>query len=269
MNILRGRFALRGSAAALLLLAATLAGCSRLGSEQTGPVTTKTEAGTTTAPPASEVAGRNNALVRFVHAVPGLAPVDLFAGDTRAFDGVIYKHVAVYREVPGASTVYRLRLAGQEAAEPLAEKSQSFGTGRHHTIVVFPSGGTGLLSKGDAVELRFIADEFEPPAAGRARVRVVNASPDLGEVDLYATGRAEPLVRGAKTGAATAFAETEPAGSGLEVRRAGENITTLAVPGGKLEAGRHYTIFIVGGTKGASQLEAFVVEDQLGPAPAK
>lgn len=269
MNRVRGRFALRGPAALLLLLAASLAGCSRLGSEQSGPVTTKTEAGTTTAPLASEVAGRNNALVRFVHAVPGLAPVDLFAGDTRAFDGVIYKHVAAYREMPGASGVYRLRLAGQEAAEPLAEKSHSFGTGRHHTIVAFPSTGGGLLSKDDAVELRFIADEFEPPASGRARLRVVNASPDLGDVDLYATGRAEPLVKAAKAGAATAYSEAEPTGAGLEVKRAGENITTLAVPGGKLEAGRLYTIFIVGGTKGASRLEAFVVEDQMGPAPAR
>jgi hypothetical protein len=267
MNRMRGRFAL--SAMAALLLAASSAGCSRLGSEQAGPVTTKTEAGTTTAPPVSEVAARGNALVRFVHAVPGLSPVDLFAGDTRAFEGLIYKHVASYRELPGASGVYRLRLAGQETGEPLAEKTEGFGTGRHHTIVAFPSGGSGILSKGEAVELRFIADEFEPPAAGRARVRVVNASPDLDNVDLYATGRTEPLVRGAKSGAATAYADAEPAGGGLEVRRSGENITTLAVPGGKVEAGRLYTIFIVGGTKGAAKLEAFVVEDQLAPAPSR
>jgi hypothetical protein len=99
-------------------------------------------------------------------------------------------------------------------------------------------------------------------------VRVFNASPDLGEVDVYATGRAEPLVKGAKTGAASSYAEVEPAG-GLEVRRAGENITTLAVPNQKLEAGRLYTVFIAGGTKGTAQLEAFVVEDQLGAVGGK
>lgn len=267
MNKVRGRFALRGLAA--LLIAASAAGCSRLRSEQTGPVTTKTEQGTTTAPPASEAAARKGALVRFVHAVPGLAPVDLFAGDTRAFEGLIYKHVAAYRELPGASGLYRLRLAGQETGEPLAEKTEGFGAGRHHTIVAFPATGSGLFSKGEGVEMRFIADEFDPPAAGRARVRVVNASPDLGDVDLYATGRAEPLVKGAKTGAATAYAEAEPAGAGLEVRRAGENITTLTVPGAKVEAGRFYTVFLVGGTKGAAKLEGFVVEDQFGPAPSR
>jgi hypothetical protein len=268
MNRLRGRFALRGLVAATLLLAA-LAGCARLDSEQAGPVTTKTEAGTTTAPAASEVSARKNALVRFVHTVPGLAPVDVFAGDSKAFDAVIYKYVTAYRELPPASAPFRLRLAGQDAAEPLAQETKSFGTGRYHTIVAFPASGSSLLSKGGGLELRFLTDELEPPSAGKARVRVVNASPDLGEIDLYATGRTEPLLKGANAGAATAYVETEPTEAGLEVRRAGENITTLAVPGTKLEAGRLYTIFIVGGTKGTAKLESFVVEDQLGAAPQK
>jgi len=248
--------------AAALLLAA--AGCASIGSEQTGPVVTRTDAGTTNAPAASEVAARKNALVRFVHAVPGLAPVDVFAGDGKAFDGVIYKYVTAYREMPSASAPFRLRLAGQEAAEPLAQATKSFGTGHHHTIIALPAGGSGIFSKGEGVELRFVADEFEPPAAGKARVRVVNASPDLGEVDVYATGRAVPLLKGAKSGAVTAYSEADAADAGIEVRRAGENITTLSVPTQKIEAGRLYTIFIVGGTKGTARLEAFVVEDQLG-----
>ena len=263
MNGIGGRLALSATAAALLLFAA---GCARLGSEQAGPLMTKTDAGTTTAPaPAAEAAARKNALVRFVHAVPGLASVDLFAGDGKAFDAVAYKSVTAYRELPGASGLYRLRLAGQETGEPLAEKSEGFGTGRHHTVVAFPAAG-GLFSKADGVELRFLADEFEPPAAGRARVRVVNVAADLGDVDVYATGRAEPLHKAAKAGAATSYVEAEPSGAGLEVRRAGENVATLAVPALKMEAGRLYTVFLVGGTKGASRLEAFVVEDRLGAA---
>jgi hypothetical protein len=264
MNVIRVRFALRALACGLLLMAVSCAPAAERG----GPVMTKTEAGTTTALPASEVAARKNALVRFVHAVPGLAAVDLFAGDAKAFEGAAYKTTTPYRELPSAKAPLRLRLAGQDAAEPLAEASEGFGTGGHHTVVAMPARGS-LISKGGGAELRFVADEFEAPAAGRAKVRVVNASPDLEEVDLYATGRAEPVVKGAKFGAATAYADAEPTGAGLEVRRAGENITTLAVPGGRLDAGRLYTIFIVGGTKGAAKLETFVVEDQLGAAPGQ
>lgn len=268
MGIHNAARALGGAACALLLLAA-LAGCARVGSERDGPVMTKTAAGTTTALPASEVAARKNALVRFVHAVPGLAAVDLYAGDARAVEGAAYKSTSGYRELPAASAAYRLRLAGQAMAEPLAEETKGLGTGEHHTVVALPARASGILSKEGGVELRFIADEFEAPASGKAKVRVFNASPDLDEVDLYAAGRAEPLVKGAKFGAAAAYADAEPAGAGLEVRRAGENITTLAVPAVKVEAGGLYTVFIVGGTKGAAGLEAFVVEDRLGAPPAR
>lgn len=266
MNRLCVRFTLRGLAPALLLMAAA---CAGVGSEGNLPVTTRTEAGTTTAPAAGEVAARKNALVRFVHAVPGVSSVDLFAGDSKAFDGAFYKTVTAYTELPSAAGLYRLRLAGQETGAPLTEAKESFGTGRHHTIVFVPGRASGLLSKGGDAELRFLADEFQAPAAGRARVRVFNASPDLDDIDLYASGRAEPLVKGAKFGDATAYVEAEPSATGLEVRRAGENITTLNVPGQSIEAGGLYTIFIVGGTKGAARLEAFVVEDRLGPAPTR
>jgi len=264
MKRLRGRFSLRGLVAVLLLASAA---CASSSSEQARPVLTRTDAGPFTALPAAEVAGRKNALVRFVHAVPGLAAVDLYANDGKPFNATAYKASTAYSELPSASQVFRLRLAGQETAEPLAERSESFGTGRHHTIVALPA--SGLFSKGDGVELRFVADEIAEPAAGRAKVRVINASPDLAEMDLYATGRAEPLVKGAKFGEATSYAEAEPAGAGMEVRRAGENITTLNLPSMRIEAGRLYTIFIVGGTKGTAKLESFFIEDRLGPAPGR
>ncbi|HEX8720780.1 MAG TPA: DUF4397 domain-containing protein [Pyrinomonadaceae bacterium] len=258
-----------GGAACALLLAALLAGCARMASEKAGPVMTKTDAGTTTALPAAEVAARNNALARFVHAVPGLAAIDLYAGDNKALEGVAYKSTSAYRELPAASAAYRLRLAGQAAGEPLAEETRGLAAGHHHTVVAVPALASGIFSKEGGVELRFLADEFEAPAAGKAKVRVFNASPDIDEIDLYAAGRAEPLVKGAKFGASAAYADAEPAASGLELRRAGENITTLALPGVKVEAGRLYTVFVVGGTKGASRLEAFVVEDWFGAPPAR
>ena len=254
------RFVFASLASALLVACAA---CARV----PGPemrVTTKTDAGTTTALPAAEVAARKNALVRFVHAVPGLAALDLFAGDTKAFAGASYKTATGYQELAGAKGVLRLRLAGQDSAEPLAEESEGFGAGTYNTIVAVPA--RGMFAKAGGAELHFVADEFEAPAAGKARVRVFNASPDLDELDLYVSGRAEPVVKGAKFGAASSFAEAEPSPAGIEVRRAGENTATLAVPGMKIEAGGLYTVFVVGGTKGAAKLEAFVVEDRLGAA---
>ena len=260
MNRVNVRFAVACLASALLLGAAA---CARVPGP-TARVTTKTDAGTSTALPAAEVGARKNALVRFVHAVPGLAALDLFAGDTKAFAGAAYKTATAYQELPSAKGVLRLRLAGQDSAEPLAEQSEGFGAGEYNTIVAVPA--RGMFAKAGGAELRFLTDEFEAPAAGKAKVRVFNASPDLDELDLYVSGRAEPVVKGAKFGAASSFVEAEPSPAGLEVRRAGENVTTLGVPGAKIEAGGLYTVFVVGGTKGAAKLEAFVVEDRLGGA---
>lgn len=62
---------------AVLLLAAA---CSSE-PKQTQPVISKTDSGTSTAPPAKEVEQRNNALVRVINPAPGAASVDVFADD--------------------------------------------------------------------------------------------------------------------------------------------------------------------------------------------
>jgi uncharacterized lipoprotein len=61
----------------ILLLAAA---CSSE-PKQTQPVTTKTDNGNSTAPPAREVEQRDKALVRVINTVPGNVSVDVFADD--------------------------------------------------------------------------------------------------------------------------------------------------------------------------------------------
>ena len=67
------------SIAGCLLVIATQAACQP-DTTRDAPVTTKTPAGQSTAPSASAAAQRDNALVRFVHAIPAGAAVDLMAG---------------------------------------------------------------------------------------------------------------------------------------------------------------------------------------------
>lgn len=77
---------------ALALL--TLSACDDR--SEPAPVTTTTPSGeVTTAPPAAAAERADHALVRFVHAVPAGAPVDLYADDRRTFDAVEYKSVAI------------------------------------------------------------------------------------------------------------------------------------------------------------------------------
>lgn len=251
----------------LILLLLVAAGCTS-DTGNTQPLTTITAAGTFTAPPASEVGQRNNGLVRFIHAVPAMAATDLFVDDTKAFSNITYKTITPYGEFPAARHMFRLRVAGQDSAQPLIEEDESLGKGRHHTVVALPSAaGTAIIARNDGTSLLFVADEIETPAAGKAKIRVIHAVPDLGELDIYLAGRSEALLEGIDFGAASNYTEVEPFSGALEVRRAGENITTLNVPQMNITAGKLYTVFVMGRTKGTANLEAISVEDFLGAAP--
>ena len=70
---------------AVLLFSVVLASACSRESQQTQPVTTKTEKGTSTALPAKEVEQRGKTLVRIIHAMPGSPAPDVFADEAKAF----------------------------------------------------------------------------------------------------------------------------------------------------------------------------------------
>ncbi len=248
----------------------TLAACASESANNDQSVTTRSSSGsmTTTAPPAKEAEQRGQALVRLIHAAPGVAALDGFANDSKVFTDVTYKNITAYREVPGADQTLRLRFAGQDSAQPLAEDPESFVKGRHYTVLAVPSSATAIITRdgGQRVDLVFIDDQLAAPAAGKARLRVIHSSPDLGDIDIYAPGRAEAIAQAVSFGSATKYVDTDPTSSALEVRRKGENITTLSVPSTNYQAGKLYTIIVVGQTKGTSKLESIVVTDEFGAA---
>jgi len=249
----------------------TLAACANESANNDQPVTTRSSSSgnmTTTAPPAKDAEQRGQALVRLIHAAPGVAALDGFANDSKVFTDVTYKNITAYREVPGAAQTFRLRFAGQDSAQPLAEDEESFTKGRHYTVLAVPSSATAIITRdgGQRVDLVFVDDQLAAPSSGKVRLRVIHGSPDLGDIDIYAPGRAEAIAQAVSFGSATKYVDTDPTSSALEVRRKGENITTLSVPSTNYQAGKLYTIIVVGQTKGTSKLESVVVTDEFGAA---
>jgi hypothetical protein len=237
---------------ALLLMGA----CARE-SSQNQPVTTTTNAGTSTAPPAKEAEKHDAALVRFIHAVPGAAGVEVFASDTKVFNNVAYKSVTPYKELPDTRQTFRVRPAGQDSAQPLAENSEGLSGGKHYTVVAMAD--TNLKPT-----LYVYNDNLTVPSSGKASVRVINASPDVGEVDVYAKEGNKKLFGGVNALKETSYTDIDPMTATLEVRPAGKNNAVLTMPNAKFEAGKIYTIVVTGRAKGAPRLETVVVQDQLG-----
>lgn len=237
--------------------ALTLNACQRDSTQNAPVTTTTTPAGQSTAPPAAAAERRDVALVRFVHAIPAGAGVDLSAGDNRFFENVAYKTVTPYREIDGQRYTFSLRPAGMAQASALASNSEGLDDGSYYTVFAVPGDG-------EAAMLRVVKDDFSAPGAGKARVRVVHASSDAGEVDVVAAGRPDELFDGVDFQSATEYDEIDPMSGSLEIRAAGESTPMLTVPNVRIDAGKVYTVVVVGKVRATPKLEAFLIEDRIG-----
>ena len=202
------------------------------------------------------------ALIRVVHAIPAGSTVDVFADDNKVFDGLAYKTVTPYQEIHGQRYTFRLRPAGMNQADPLASNTEGLNNGNHYTVFAVPGDG-------EVASLRVVADTHSLPSAGKARVRVVHASGDAGELDVYAVGRTNVLFDGVDFQSVTDYDEMDPLSGSLELRPEGESNVMLTIPNVRLDAGKTYTIVIVGRVRTAPKLEAFVIEDQAMATPAR
>ena len=245
----------------VLVLALLLAAACSSEPKQTQPVTTKTDAGTSTAPPAKEAQQRNNALVRVINAVPGNTSFDIFADDQKVFESIAFKTVTPYKELSDDRHAFRLRKTGEDTSQPLAENSEGLSGGKHYTLVVLP--GTN-----DKTTIELISDNITTPPSDKAQVRVIHASPDAGEVDIVDKQANKKMFSGVNFESETRYMDVDPMKTTLEVRQEGQDKPIITLPNANFEKGKFYTIVVTGLAKGMPKLQTLLVEDQLGGATA-
>jgi hypothetical protein len=225
-------------------------------SERTEPVTTTTDKGTSSAPPAKEAEKRDRALVRVVNALPGFATVDAFVGNNKEFSNVTYKTVTPYKEMPDIHEQFAIKPAGQDSAQPLAENREGLSGGDHYTAIAMPA------TDGKPT-LRVVGDSLTPPPSGKASLRIIQASPDAGEVNVFVKGKANTTFEGVNPQTVTFYKEVDPMTGTLEVWPQGKTVALLTVPNVTLQAGHIYTYVITGKVNGAPKLEAIKIDDRL------
>jgi hypothetical protein len=220
-----------------------LAGC---GSIKPTNQDTETNAGgqTSVAPAGKAVAKQNKALVRFLNADPAGSHYDLWFDSSKSYTHVKYQRLTPYDELPAARGEFRLRASGWDDTEPIATQTERLDSGKRYTVVA-------LRDAEGNMALDVIADNLTPPSEGKAKVRLINAAPNFGEVD---------VIR--QNDIATGYKDVDASTTTLEVREKGQNRPALHISNMNLEAGKMYTIVVAGGTAN-TPLQAIPIEDEL------
>jgi hypothetical protein len=246
-------------AIALLLLLISGVACGRA-ETQSAALTTNSPAGTSTAPSANSAASRDEALVRVVHAIPNGPAVGLYAGDLLLFDSISFKTVSSYRAVDGKRHSFALRPAGMTNAQPLTTNTEGLDGGGYYSVFALPGDDR-------SARLRIVRDSLDRPAEGKARLRVVHGGDGIGSIDVHAPGLVAPIADDIAFQSVTDYIDVATISGQIEVRSEGNASPVLVLPNAQIEAGRFYTMMVIGSSKGSPALESFIIEDILAPPP--
>jgi hypothetical protein len=124
-----------------------------------------------------------------------------------------------------------------------------------------------------AIEPVVLVDNNAAPAAGKAHIRVVHASPGAPNVDIFAEGTGV-VVPNLPFKQASEYLPLAAGSYNLQVRVAGTTTAVVNLPGTNLEAGKVYTAFAIGLADGQPALTVKLTTDAAAqtatatPAPA-
>ena len=206
----------------------------------------------------SAMAQDGMARVRVVHASPDAPAVDVWVNGSVAFSNAPFKGITDYAELSPAS--YEVQVTPTDATEPVViDATLDLAANTDYTVVA-----VGLL---DNIEPLVLVDNNSAPAAGKAHVRFVHASPDAPAVDIAVANGGPVLFSNVAFKGVGDYLPVDAGTYDLEARVAGTDTVALSVPGVMLEEGTVYTIFAMGLVEGEPALTAVPsVDASYGPS---
>ena len=195
---------------------------------------------------ATPVAGAQGpgAEVRFVHAVPGVDPAVLSVAGTEV-GSAGFAEATQFAPVPAGEA--ELALAVPKLGT-LTERAELAG-GRAYTVVAMAGGETAEL----------LVFEDEPAVAGKARLRMIHASAELGVPDVELGG--EMVATGAEYQEATKYWTLSPGDYELRVENPEDGKPVLEPQRLALAAGTSSSAVIVGG--GGEMAQTLLLSDSI------
>jgi hypothetical protein len=198
------------------------------------------------------IADGHKARVRAVHASPDAPAVDILVNDGVAFANAPFKGITDYAQVD--SGTYNIKVVPTGATTPVVIEADLELKGNDYTIVA--------LGKLADIEPLVLIDNNSAPAAGKAHVRFVHASPDAPAVDIAVKGGPVLFSNVAFKGVGD-YLPVDAGTYDLQVKVAGSETVALDVPGLALQAGTVYTVFAMGLAGGEPALMAVPSVDAM------
>jgi hypothetical protein len=200
----------------------------------------------------------DKARVRVVHASPDAPAVDVLVNGSAAFTNAPFKGITKYASLDAGS--YDVAVVPTGKTEPkVISATLPLEAGKDYTVVA-----VGKLAN---IEPLVLTDNNALPAAGKAHVRFVHASPDAPAVDIAVKGGPVIFSNVAFKGVGD-YTPVDGGTYNLEVRLAGSDTVALDLPNIKLNAGTVYTVYAMGLAGGEPKLTAVISEDATGAAAA-
>src|SRR5947207_716440 len=174
-----------------------------------------------------------DASIRFVHAVPGSGAAELTVKGGPAVGGSIgFGQISSYVGVSSGSH----ELSLESGSKTLASTTVELANGARYTVVA--------MAMGKGAQLRPYTDG--KPQAGKARIRMIHAAPELGSPDVRLGSQA--IAEKVKYTTATPYLTVRPGTYKLEVTKPGNDGGKPIVekPGVVLSAGTTSTALLLG-----------------------
>lgn len=229
------------------MLSTLLVGCTT--TTQVPSETVTSEGQRSQAPAGTTVARSDQALVRFINADAQGRTMNLYTRSGVLFQNVQFKEVTPYTPVPAEAVQFVVRTPDGGGKELASEWEEMF-AGRHYSLIVVPDArGKGKLTA--------IDDNLSMPKEGHAKVRMINATTHVDDLNLAVSSNKEIVQKGVDPAQATRFKEV-PAGD-LEIRPSKQSAPPM-LSQLKVAPGHFYTFVVIGPP---DKLDVVTIQDEL------
>ena len=180
---------------------------------------------------------RGDAAVRVIHGSSDAGAFDVYVDGAVALSAVEFPSASDYLFLAAGDHQVQVVAAGATPDQAVIDATLTFEAGQAYAVAAL----------GSVADLQAVVYEVDlgPLADGRARLRVVHGSPDVGPIDVAVTG-GDLLFPTVAYPNETEYADLDAGSYDLEARSAGTEEAALALPGTVLEAGVVYDLFAVG-----------------------